>query len=93
MWKWKYIKNEGNANYDTLLGFGDASSCLTFKQLSAWKRACAVSFEVQMSQTSSSPFRKSLAKLYQEKVKSAYNGLYNFYGLLNFFTISSFKVL
>ena len=92
MWKWKYAKNKGNANYDTFLGFDDASSCLTFK-LSAWKRACAVSFEVQMSQTSSSPFRKSLTKFYQEKVKFAYNGLYDFYGLLNFLTISSLKVL
>ena len=48
---------------DTFLEFGEVSSQLTFK-FSAWKRGCTVSFKLQMPQTPSIPFWKSLTKFY-----------------------------
>ena len=42
--------------------FGDLNSYLTFK-LSVWKRGCAISFELQIPQTSSTHFGKHLQNL------------------------------
>ena len=80
------------ATFD-VLDFADVSSYFTFK-LSVWKRGCTTSFELQMSPTSPTPSSKALTKFYQVKHKlQPSNGPHNFYGLLNFSNILSFKLL
>ena len=57
--KWeKWEKSNGNVVWDTFLDFSDVSSYLAFN-LSAWKRAGTTSFELQIPQTSSTPFWKA----------------------------------
>ena len=59
---WKCIKNNGSVDLNTFLNFVDVSSYLKLK-------GCAVSFELQMSQTLSTPFWKALTKFHQGKSK------------------------
>ena len=81
----KVRQNKGNVAMDTFLDFTDVSSYLILK-LSAWKRGCTISFELQMPPTSSNLFKKALRTFYQEKWKlQPPNGRYNFLGSLNFF--------
>ena len=48
----------------TFLDFVDTSNYGTF-EVSAWKRSCTISFEIQMPETSPVPFWKVLTKFYQ----------------------------
>ena len=62
----KNVKNKGNVDYDIFLDVADVSSYLTFK-LSSRQGDYKVSFELQMPQTSSTPFWKALTEFYQVK--------------------------
>lgn len=55
---------------DTFVDFADISSYLRLKH-SAWKRGCAISFELQMTQTSLTLFWKalSLTRVLPKKIK------------------------
>ena len=55
------FKYKGDVAQDTFLDFTDVRSYLIFK-CSVWKRGCIVSFELQMPQTFSTPFRKAHTK-------------------------------
>ena len=48
------------------LDFTDVRSYLTFK-ISAWKRDCTISYELQLPQTLSNPFWKAFKNFYQVK--------------------------
>ena len=57
----KYVKSKGTVALESFLDFLDVTSYLTFK-IPAWKRGCALSFELQMPQTSSTPFCRAFTK-------------------------------
>ena len=78
-------KNNGNVAMGTFLDFADTSNYGTF-EVSAWKRSCTISFEIQMPQTSPAPFWKVLTKFYQWTNFQTSNGPYNFYKPMVFFT-------
>ena len=55
-----------NVAIDTFLNLGDISNYLPLK-ISPWKRGCKLSFELHITQTSSTPLRRALIKFYQGK--------------------------